>query len=637
MRVVPVLVMFSGAAVAGYFLWPHWQHMFAASQTGTISPVTTAAAKASSVEAGAPLPLLSQEALGYGRAEGAALVAQLRATLQLLGIDPSWAEGLASADVSTYPDLMTKLWALTPGQRDYLEDFLLERWARLAPAEGLAYCKENHRASYELLLQHWAVIDYEAALSAVSKDASAEDLASVMEAKASGDPAGFMEWAKQHPEVSPLKSLSDDVALSRLATEDPLTVQKWLDDLPVKEWPEGGSLRGGSQFMLKLGHALMKSAPEDALAWISALPYTGAKDAALMGAMESLAADNPQQALELAKQIKEGLSRTSKVALDGIMQKLGWDDPATGSTALGALPEGAVKNAIMTRLTGSLLKTDPAQAFKIVEAHGSELSSIQIQDVPANSAEAQRWVDAARGAGDTTFRREVLLSGMMGWLQRDAVGLGVYLKGKMDEPAFAAMQGEMQRGLASFTGDFGLALPTELTDAVGLRPELIIIASLINDPVKATSELAAVTDATVRQSLVHDITQRWILRDRPEALEWSTSLTQPKEQAAAWKVIAADWLSEDSHGASKWISSLPPGEPRDAAVLSMATHIQDTDPDLSWNWALTMVNPELRQQALREAAAAWAKKDGDALRQALKHGNISADERQGIIETLSRP
>ena len=90
-----------------------------------------------------------------------------------------------------------------------------------------------------------------------------------------------------------------------------------------------------------------------------------------------------------------------------------------------------------------------------------------------------------------------------------------------------------------------------------------------------------VHDAASRKQAAGDLATAWVARDRGDALEWVTILTEPAEQAAAWQAIAGHWLGEDSHQASEWITTLPPGTGRDAAVLTMARHIKTTDPDLS--------------------------------------------------------
>ena len=49
----------------------------------------------------------------------------------------------------------------------------------------------------------------------------------------------------------------------------------------------------------------------------------------------------------------------------------------------------------------------------------------------------------------------------------------------------------------------------------------------------------------------------------------------------------------------------------------MAQQVASTDPDLSWQWGLTMTDPALRTQALGHAARAWGRLDRAALQAAL--------------------
>ena len=137
--------------------------------------------------------------------------------------------------------------------------------------------------------------------------------------------------------------------------------------------------------------------------------------------------------------------------------------------------------------------------------------------------------------------------------------------------------------------------------------------------------------------LVHRIAERWSGMDRGDAIDWASGLTDPDEQAAAYRSVAAGWMSEDSHRASAWISTLPLGKPRDAAVLAMAQQVASTDPDLSWQWGLTMTDPGLRTQALGHAARAWSRLDGAALQTALADPVLIDGDRAAIANAMQSP
>ena len=102
-------------------------------------------------------------------------------------------------------------------------------------------------------------------------------------------------------------------------------------------------------------------------------------------------------------------------------------------------------------------------------------------------------------------------------------------------------------------------------------------------------------------------------------------------QGEAWQAIAQHWLEEDPHEASRWISTLPTGGARDAAVLTMARHIQDSDPDLSWKWALTVGDPVLKIETLRQVTQSWNRRDAAAARRALENSGLSTAMQRGIL------
>jgi hypothetical protein len=69
----------------------------------------------------------------------------------------------------------------------------------------------------------------------------------------------------------------------------------------------------------------------------------------------------------------------------------------------------------------------------------------------------------------------------------------------------------------------------------------------------------------------------------------------------------------------------------------MARHIQDTDPDLSWKWALTLSDSTVKTNALQEVASQWSRRDATAARSALENSGLTLEERRNILETPPQP
>ena len=288
----------------------------------------------------------------------------------------------------------------------------------------------------------------------------------------------------------------------------------------------------------------------------------------------------------------------------------------------------------------ALIKQDPARAFEINDALGPEagaaLTSHLLFSIN-NPDEARRILEAAPGAGESSFRQKATRSALLIWLQSDPASLGVYLKDRMETPLLSGMKEALEKGMALLALQTGQPSEAGLLAAVGLDPKFTVEALLETDPARAAVAMEQVHDAASRKQTAGDLAAAWVARDRGDALEWATTLTEPAEQAAAWQAIAGHWLGEDSHQASEWITTLPPGTGRDAAVLTMARHIQTTDPDLSWKWALTLTDPGLKTTTLQEVARQWSRKDASAALSALENSGLTAAERRSLLETTTQP
>ncbi len=451
MRTTPALLTFCGASLAGYTLW-NWGYTSLCASGGRLSVVgpiqsDPAPAPVATSDANAPL---SVEVLSYGRPDDHAHLAQLRRTLQLLQIDPSWAEALASTDTSGFPDLMRKLQALPSVQRGHLKGFLMERYAIIAPQEGFAYFKTNDPKEMTTFLHHWGAADVEAAYSAATKEKDSKRyISAVLAGKAEADPAGLAAWAQQHPDINPLALINNLDALGKLTTLSPTTIKNWLNDLPEDDW------YGCSVDMAKLGRSLMQKDPEGALDWIKAITDQETQTPTLLGAIDALAGSQPQKALELIKAIKdENEGSTALATIASFIKKLGWHDPDTALAVLPSLPNcPPIKRVLIGQLIETLLKTDPQRAFQVAESLSKDMERYTLEYSPDSIEEANQWLDYAKDSGENSFRRGVILAGITEWFQRDALSLANYLKGKMEEPAFSSMRDEIQDELAELTAD----------------------------------------------------------------------------------------------------------------------------------------------------------------------------------------
>ncbi len=602
--------------------------------SGTGSGGTTDATHRPAPTATSPL---SPELPAATQTSGSALAAQIRTALILQGIDPEWADDLAAGDASGFPALLEKLSSVSGSQKATLTSILLARWASLDPLGGAAFLKfKKDDENLSALFREWSQIDFGTA-AATATEYGDKCIRCTLREKARLDPAGFLTWAKDHPGINPLALLNsgpgeNSEALQRLAELDPDRMLAWSKLVPEDQWNE--------DFPNTFAAQLAKRSPEEAIAWAKTLANPTHSQAALCGIAGALATTQPDRALTLLAELPAESDYEIRGLYPAILGKLNLADPEKALDVAKIFPPGDIRNEILSRTMTVLLKQDPARAFEISEALGPEASaalSSNLLSITKDPDQARRILEAAPAAGETSFQREATRAALLVWLQSDPASLGVYLKDRMETPLLNGLKAELQKGMALLALQTGQPTEAGLMAAVGIDPTFTVEALLETDPARAAVALEQVHDAASRKQTAGDLATAWAARDRGDALEWATTLTEPAEQAAVWQAITGHWLGEDSHRASEWITTLPPGAGRDAAVLTMARHIQDTDPDLSWKWALTLSDSTVKTNALQEVASQWSRRDAAAARSALENSGLTLEERRNILETPPQP
>lgn len=567
-------------------------------------------------------------------AGGAALAAQFRVLLVQLGMDASWAEGLAAADSSGFPAMLEKMKALPDGPSKQLRELLMGRWAALDPAGGAEFLKsKKDEDGLSELFRQWQRLDFPAA-AAKAGEYGDTILRRTLRDKAMLDPAGLITWLAGRPDLNPLSVFSsggyeNQQALARLAETDPDKMLAWTRQVPEEKWD--------NSFLVSLGAQLAKRGPDEAIAWAKSIRDSGRSASALAGVAGSLAPTAPERALALLGEMPVvGDFEMSRFKVR-VISKLDLKDPDKARALAESLPKGEIRSQILQDSLSKLLTSDPAKAFSTADSLGLEAEANWFYDLsPAmkNPDGERQILEAAGAAGkESIFRTNVARQALLGWLEQDPGSLAAYLKGKTDSPLMGSLKQSLQTGLALQQLRDGQADP-DLVALVGLPAEELLTTQASINPGKAAAALESVTDPEARARTAKSIAQSFIRDDRVGAVSWAETIRDPEAQGAALKVITESWVKEDSWQASEWIAKLPAGQGRDNAVLAMAEGIQKTDPDLAWKWALSMSDPALKNQALASAAQSWATRDAPALQQALNDGTLSAAEQQAVLEKL---
>ncbi|RYD33532.1 MAG: hypothetical protein EOP86_13160 [Verrucomicrobiaceae bacterium] len=570
-------------------------------------------------------------------ADNAGLAGRFAVLLERSGVDPSWAQALAAADTSGFPDLLRRMESLPAGQKECLREFLLARWVAIDPVGGAEFFKSaKDEDGLSELFRQWQRLDFPKA-AAKAGEYGGGILRRTLRDKALLDPAGLLSWLADRTDLNPLEVFSsgeeeNTKALIAMAGTDPDKMLAWMRRVPEEKWDR--DVASG------LAAQLVKRSPEEALAWARSVRDPAASAAALAGVAGALMPGDPERALALLAALPESGDYESRRRLYDAMGKVEIQDKGRAVELARTLPEGAVRGVFLQRALDRLMASDPAAAFAFAETPEAGIDTTKNHGIPteAQSPEgARRILDAAGMARDTAYRESAVRQAAVNWLEKEPATLAAWLLEKGNTALLPGMREQLQNALAVQQRRDGTADP-ELLAIVGLPPPSAMVKSAyLTSPAEAVRSLETIEDPAERQRLAADTTSQYVYQDRSQARAWAETVKEPAVQAAAWKVIAADWVAEDSWQASQWIAGLPQGTGRDSAVQAMAEGIGKTDPDLAWKWALTMGDSDLKSRTLNAAAEAWARKDAASLRQAIEEAALSPQERRSVLESLKGP
>lgn len=86
-----------------------------------------------------------------------------------------------------------------------------------------------------------------------------------------------------------------------------------------------------------------------------------------------------------------------------------------------------------------------------------------------------------------------------------------------------------------------------------------------------------------------------------------------------------------------WLTSLPPGADRDAAIQGFTWHVDETQPQMAIEWAAAISDKVYRQDAVQSTFNTWHKNNAKAAEAWLNAaGGLSADEKARLMEKVSK-
>ena len=250
-----------------------------------------------------------------------------------------------------------------------------------------------------------------------------------------------------------------------------------------------------------LGHLLFfwgSEHPDEALAWLDALPDRNLRTALLERAAHITLNTNPEKSLPLALAMSEGANRTQR--LSDLLSKWAVRDPAAALAWIGAHNEPGVAEASAdahAAILGSIARDEPATAVAewntIAEARTKAAAILPIAASWARTdpGAALRWASEQEAALKVDRIHDSLI---YAWSKNDPLAALRWAEAQTDAS-------RRERYLASLAGTWKEKAPRA-----------------------ATADLfAQIQDPTLRTSILTNHLREWLSKDRPAAQAWLES------------------------------------------------------------------------------------------------------------------
>ncbi|WP_367871530.1 hypothetical protein [Luteolibacter sp. Populi] len=543
--------------------------------------------------------------------------------------------------------------AESPGWMNRLK-LICARWAETDPAGALAWCEANKTPTVVRLriLTEWALLDSDAAWAAVTND---EERVSITRMLLNEDRETFMVWFRQVRK--PLPDL--DPAWALLAERHGKELEEIATALLGESQDPPGSFSSLALYFRLAAQARADRDPAAAIAWAmgldervarvtveAAFRQWGKKDpvAAWKEIAKVNAAAAPEAGDEAPKE-KPPIRISGSVGSE-ILERLAKDDPAAAIELLrepGAFTRGEGLNGISAMETAfrDLLaegKVKPLEAYEMIAFSDPTLGLNIFPDIwrglPAEKlAEAAKAL-VAQPAGDPL---SMAISGVAGaWMAKDPVAAAAFIAAFPDENLRRSMysgsfdasgsdparQAEVLAAIpaqdraavfAIYLSRFGELRPGEQSPGYAgpeLKPELLA-------PVFRDLPASEYLDQSVKITAMN-----WGQQDPTAALAWVDSLSDPAARKAAYGAAYGaafeGWTFKNPNAAAAWLADKKDGPERDAAALPVVRSLVRTDAEVAWEWAESIGDTGIRQEARLAAMKVWALRDREAAQAAYK-------------------
>jgi hypothetical protein len=426
-------------------------------------------------------------------------------------------------------------------------------------------------------------------------------------------------------------------SLVHLSMKDPRQAVSELEKLPPTD--------GNPDFDLLVYSALAKTNLAAAQAEASSLPEGVDRVGALQGVGRSMALSDPQGAINWA----QSLSSDNQSVLETVLIWVGaggllGGNPTLAVPYLDDLTDPAARNDVILRISASWggASQNPTAALTWLNQvatgdtystavnniiSGLTGSATNQQNIPAavallanitdpavrenaismvagnwsatDRSSAMAWAQTLPSADSSVALNSIVSS----WAKNDAAAALAFVQNSADPSAYLPSAPNVAKALAASDPQDALAfaqsLPAGTAQTQALNNVLTTVAQ--SNFTDAWNTAASLPPGNSQDTIMTNLVGVEAGKDPAQAAALLNQISDPATQLAATSSLSTIWISQDPQAFTTWLTGLPEGDVRDAAIQQLVSSSQATkNPAGVLQWVNTVSNPQLKSTLLQK-------------------------------------
>ena len=254
------------------------------------------------------------------------------------------------------------------------------------------------------------------------------------------------------------------------------------------------------------------------------------------------------------------------------------------------------------------------------------LAQAAVQWAGADLDRAMAW---AESLPEGQAKSQALAQMSWQWTEADPLAAAAYAAGH-DNPAMlrnvAAKWGETDpvAAVAWLAG-----LPDG--DARNRAVESLVPVWAQKDPVAAATYAAGIAPDETQSKAVGAVVAVWAETQPAQAAQWVRQFPEGSARDQAVEQLMNCWAGINTTQAALWLQSIPNTHSRDVAISAFSSALDQTAPDVAFQWASTIADQTLRDRQLQNSARVWLQKNPVPARASILQSSLPDNIKEQLL------